>query len=232
MTGVSINTKRKKMNIQKTIALINAITASDHELFDWCSTASKLCTAWISDDLQKFIKKGSKIVELGCGTGKQTYALENIGLNCLGIDICENAIKRANENKKRYNSQAIFQEASYFKTPHNDNSFDYVLFHKNIVECSKRDFGLLIQEINRVVVPDGKLFITIKNNANCENLKRIKKTVKIIKVRNGEEFEYPTYEWNKMILKESIGDFFALEDQVAIENEKYSLMIFKKKKSC
>ncbi|HOI92050.1 MAG TPA: class I SAM-dependent methyltransferase [Candidatus Rifleibacterium sp.] len=217
------------MNIQKTIAMINAITASDHELFDWRSTASERCTAWISESLWKFVNKGGKIVELGCGTGKQTYALENIGLDCLGIDICKNAIRRANENKKRYNSQARFQEASYFKIPYNNNTFDYVLFHKNIVECSKRDFGLLVQEISRVVIPDGKLFITIKNNDNCESLKKVKKTVKIITVKDGEEFEYPTYEWNKMILKESTSNFFTLENQVAIENEKYSLMIFKKK---
>jgi len=43
------------------------------------------------------IKPGSRILDLGCGTGIYTYLFQKLGYESIGIDISENAIKKAKE---------------------------------------------------------------------------------------------------------------------------------------
>lgn len=43
------------------------------------------------------IKPGSRILDLGCGTGIYTYLFQKLGYESIGIDISETAIKKAKE---------------------------------------------------------------------------------------------------------------------------------------
>ena len=64
-------------------------------------------TKEISNIINKYnINKKDKILDLGCGEGRDTIYLLNKGYNFLGVDYSKEAIKKCNEltNNKYYNN--------------------------------------------------------------------------------------------------------------------------------
>jgi len=103
--------------------------------------------------LIKFPKK-SKILDIGCGTGKNLEMLSNYG-STYGIDPSNLAIKYC-----RQRGLSNLKKGSINALPYNSQSFDLVtlldvLYHKNI----KNDHQAL-KEIYRVLKPEGYLLIT------------------------------------------------------------------------
>ena len=69
-------------------------------------------------------KKGSKILDIATGTGKQAFAYAKRGYDVVGIDLSEGMVKVANR-KNRYKN-AKFQVADATSLPFDENSFDVV----------------------------------------------------------------------------------------------------------
>lgn len=110
------------------------------------------------------IKKGLKILEVGCGDGEFTKRLARVidgESKITAIDITPKLINRA----KGYirNANLTFKVADLERLPFTDRIFDVVcgisiLHHVNI----KRALG----EINRVLKKDGEIFFTEPNMLN------------------------------------------------------------------
>lgn len=69
-------------------------------------------------------KKGSKILDVATGTGKQAFAFAKQGFDVVGVDLSEGMVKVANR-KNRYKN-ARFQVADATTLPFENNSFDIV----------------------------------------------------------------------------------------------------------
>ncbi|HVZ58681.1 MAG TPA: class I SAM-dependent methyltransferase [Patescibacteria group bacterium] len=93
------------------------------------------------------------ILDLGCGGGRSTIPLHNMGYKVEGIDIAENLIKEL--KKKNPSVKAIVGDA--MDMPYKDRSFDIVLFSHNSLDCmypySARKRTL--NEIDRVLKKKG-----------------------------------------------------------------------------
>jgi ubiquinone/menaquinone biosynthesis C-methylase UbiE len=94
-----------------------------------------------------------KVLDIGCGGGRTTVPLHNMGFDVVGIDISENLIKIL---KKRF-PKVKAQVADAMKLPFKSNSFDIAIFSHNSLDClypyEKRDKCL--KEINRVLKNNG-----------------------------------------------------------------------------
>jgi len=103
--------------------------------------------------LKKYLpKKNPKILDIGCGTGKNVEALEELG-ETWGIDVSENAIlyckKRGLKNVKLAKA-----EATGFK----ENSFDVIVLFDVLEHV---DDVKTIKEISRILKPNGLVLITV-----------------------------------------------------------------------
>lgn len=112
-----------------------------------------------------FIKPQAKILDIGCGYGRTTVPLVEMGFQVVGIDIVERMIVRA----RIYRPEIDFRLMSATDLDFPDNSFDYVLFSYNgldyIYPESRRHLAL--QEMFRVLRPDG---ICLLSSHNCLSL--------------------------------------------------------------
>ena len=99
-------------------------------------------------------KPGSKVLDIGCGTGTTVEYLASYGVQATGVDIAESRLQQA--RKKLPQLQLVYGDGH--SLPFGKSCFDGV-----IAECSMslmHNQAKVVREINRVLKPGGKLAIT------------------------------------------------------------------------
>jgi ubiquinone/menaquinone biosynthesis C-methylase UbiE len=108
------------------------------------------------------IKQGEAVLEVGCGTGTLTLAAKRragpSGRVC-GIDIIPGMIEISRQKAKEASQDILFQEGSIENIPFPDNQFDVVMCSFMIFHMSDGVRSKGIQEIFRVLKPEGRLFL-------------------------------------------------------------------------
>lgn len=127
---------------------------------------------WIPPDftiLEKYINKGEKILDLGCGNGRFS---EIVGSKAdyYGVDVSEKLIEIA---KKKY-PNGKFAVSEPLVLPFENNFFDKIfclaVLHHIPSKKFRRDF---LKEIKRVLNPEGKLILTVWNLNDSPKAKRL-----------------------------------------------------------
>lgn len=111
---------------------------------------------------QKFIEKikghGKKILEIGCGNGRDSIFFARAGFNVTAIDVVPEAIKLAKANAKEAEVEVEFEVANAEKLPFKDKTFDAV-FTLSVLHAT--NLFKSIPETARVLVPGGLLSVYI-----------------------------------------------------------------------
>jgi len=104
---------------------------------------------------ESIIPNKSRILEIGCGYGKNSQFLMKLGYDISGIEISHSAIKRSHDFLDNWSE---FRQASTTDLPYEENTFDAVI-DVGCLHCmpeKERKIGL--SEISRVLRPKGKLY--------------------------------------------------------------------------
>jgi len=85
---------------------------------------------WKSEELliDKYFKKDSKILDIGCGTGRTTFQLAKKGYNIIGIDIVPVMIESAKELNKEFNARIEFKVMNATYLEFENETFDGAIF--------------------------------------------------------------------------------------------------------
>lgn len=94
---------------------------------------------------------GRRVLDLGCGTGRNLPALRSRATAVVGVDPCGDALKRA----RRRAPGAWLVRARAEALPFRDGAFDVVT--SGLVLCSVDDPARALLEVQRVMAPDGTL---------------------------------------------------------------------------
>jgi len=108
----------------------------------------------IAQHLQRFLPPGSKLLDVGCGTGALVSQLVQKGYRAVGVDP-QNA-KLA--ERKRGESSLDLRRASAEDLPFSDEEFDAVIF-ADVLEHIEE--GPALNEAFRVLAPGGILLLTV-----------------------------------------------------------------------
>ncbi len=124
---------------------------------------------WYIDILQRTVLKsvfhqcqGDKLLEIGCGVGRWSWRLLQIGVDVTGIDIANNMVKEA---RRRQLAQDSMAKAKFIvgiaeKLPFKDSVFDCVLSVTVLQHImDEQEVKRSVLEMIRVVRPGGKIMI-------------------------------------------------------------------------
>jgi len=112
----------------------------------------------IRKEFLSYIKKGDKILDLGCGPGRDAKAFTDLGYKVIGVDLSEKCINKA----KTIAPEAEFKVMDFLNLDFEKESFDAVWFSAGLL-CVEKRFALnILNEINKILIENGILFISVK----------------------------------------------------------------------
>ncbi|MGC4041467.1 MAG: class I SAM-dependent methyltransferase [Flavobacterium sp.] len=107
--------------------------------------------------LAQKLTAGKTVLDIASGEGYGSFLLSKNAKQVYGVDIDENAVKHA-QNKYAAASNVEYRVGSTDKIPLEDHSVDIVVTFETIEHHDKHE--LMMQEIKRVLKPDGLLLIS------------------------------------------------------------------------
>ncbi|RLB05011.1 MAG: hypothetical protein DRG83_03535 [Deltaproteobacteria bacterium] len=116
--------------------------------------------------LEQYTSPGSRVLDVGCGTGEISAEIQGRGYEVIGIDFSKVAVEIA--TKKGLTCQVVDVDEGL---PFNDNEFDAV-WATDVIE-HVFDPIFVLKEVNRVLVPNGILLATIPYDLHLSNRIRI-----------------------------------------------------------
>jgi 2-polyprenyl-3-methyl-5-hydroxy-6-metoxy-1,4-benzoquinol methylase len=109
--------------------------------------------------------KSSRILDIGCGTGRHSIELSKRGYTVTGIDLSESQLKQARFKATRQNLEINFKKQDA-RIPHFSNVFNLVIMLCEggfpLMETDEMNFQIL-QNATNALKPNGKLIFTTLN---------------------------------------------------------------------
>lgn len=115
--------------------------------------------------LQRHCRPGDPVLDLGCGAGPFTTAIQRAGFDAVGFDLAERAVAMARQNHPQCRFELLNPDGTI---PAADASFAAV-WNSEVIE-HVLDVRAFLQEINRVLRPGGVLILTTPYHGLAKNL--------------------------------------------------------------
>lgn len=103
--------------------------------------------------MEKYLKKGSQVIDIGCGGGYGAFKLFRSGYHAVGVDISEEMISLAKDRLK--DIDIPLHQCDVGNMPLEDNQFDGAMLI-NVLEWTENPAETLL-EIKRIIKKDGYL---------------------------------------------------------------------------
>lgn len=104
-------------------------------------------------------RKNIRILEVGCGSGANLWMLSKEGFDTHGIDSSQVGIDLAAQHLRiKWGVDADLRHGSFTHLPYDDSFFDAVVDVVSFQVLSLDDSHLALQEIRRVLKPEGAFF--------------------------------------------------------------------------
>jgi len=107
---------------------------------------------------------GKKILDIGCGTGRDAKYFTENGFNVVGIDISEKMISYAKKNAPKAKFYARDMRNMRFKS----GSFDGVWCMSSLTLLDENHMIPVLKKINNVLKKGGTLFISMKEGEGID----------------------------------------------------------------
>ncbi len=117
--------------------------------------------------LNKFISmlpKKAKVLDAGCGSGKDVQYFKDYRIEVIGIDAAEKMIKEAKKNVKG----AKFKKMDMAKTKFKDKTFDGIWASGSLIHEEKCDVHMILEELKRILKDKGVLYVAVKEGQGSE----------------------------------------------------------------
>lgn len=141
---------------------------------------------------------GDRVLEVGCGAG---HVLERFaGLDRVGLDLSVTMIERA---RRRLGPSVKLVQASAESLPFADGTFNVVLCTEVLEHTQHPD--RVIAQLMRVAAPGARVVVSIPNESNIDNAKRVLRALPLVRKLLGtladEGNEWHVYRFDRRLLQ-------------------------------
>ncbi len=115
----------------------------------------------VEPSIQSFIKlipRNGRILDAGCGPGRDAKRFSELGYNITGVDFAENMVAFA----RRLVPTAKFSVMDIRRMDFDDGSFDGVWANNSLIFIKKAEFPSVITEMSRILKKGGCMFVRVK----------------------------------------------------------------------
>ena len=116
------------------------------------------------------IPKDAKILDIGCGSGRDVQYFLDYNLNPIGIDISHEMI---NEAKTRV-PNGDFKKMDMRNLKFKENTFDALWACASLLHISRKELPKVLQNLNKIIKPNGILFIALKEGEGSKIIREQK----------------------------------------------------------
>lgn len=111
---------------------------------------------WVRRNFLQYLPKKSKILDAGCGPGRDLLAFKEKRYEVLGFDAAENMVKYVQEKLKIPAIQGFFQEMEFLE------EFDGIWASASLVHVPVQSIGMVIEKFRKALKPKGILAFSFK----------------------------------------------------------------------
>jgi SAM-dependent methyltransferase len=168
---------------------------------------------------QKYLVEERTIVDLGCGTGRNSNYLAEQGNKVIGIEISKTAISLARERAKKKEVVVDYRLGDIGqKYEINDNSIDIVLDITSSNSLNEAGREIYLNEVNRVLKTGGYFFVRALAKDGNQNVKNL--------LKSSPGTEYDTYILKDIRLTERV---FSRADFIKMYSQYFKILYIEKK---
>lgn len=131
---------------------------------------------WEEAVVQEYLAPPAKLLDIGCGGGREALALRDRGYQVTGIDISPRELEAAHKIAAARGSGIEFHVCDGRTLDFPDEWFDYVIMWGQVLgnvpgQANRMD---VLRECSRVLMPTGRLSFSAHNRDVCEPVARRK----------------------------------------------------------
>lgn len=159
---------------------------------------------------ERWNKIGQKdLLDLGAGLGRHSIFFAKREFTVSAIDISEYGINKVNEWAKCEHVPIQCKVGNMISLPYKDNSFDFIIAYNSIYHCTSEGFQKTLQEIKRILRPNGEIFLTLlsKNNEAYLHAKEKLDDNSILRNESPSEQNVPHFYVNIEDIKNLFSDY-------------------------
>ncbi|HYE91441.1 MAG TPA: methyltransferase domain-containing protein [Terriglobales bacterium] len=112
--------------------------------------------AWL-DRFADDVRGRGRVCDLGCGPGQIARHLAARGADACGIDASAAMVATA----RRLNPTLGFEQGDFFALPLENGALAGIAAFYSLIHCPRRELGRALAELARVLVPGGRLLMTL-----------------------------------------------------------------------
>ncbi|MCD4847086.1 MAG: methyltransferase domain-containing protein [Candidatus Aegiribacteria sp.] len=114
----------------------------------------------LPDFCDRYLKKGDRVLDLGCGSGRNAAYLAGRGFLVCGVDIAQGAVEFCVKRLAQLQLSGVFKQGTLENIPFPDNEFTAVVCIASLdhvtLDCASKS----IDEIRRVLSESGVMLLT------------------------------------------------------------------------
>ncbi len=120
---------------------------------------------WIDEfEFFRSIIDGSKVIDLGCGAGRDASVFVEKGFDYTGIDFSEGMLSVA----RRRVPNGRFEQMDFSKMKFPDDTFDGFWAAASLLHIPKKEIDRVLQEVKRIVKSGGVGFISVREKTQID----------------------------------------------------------------
>lgn len=117
----------------------------------------ELVLQYLLYEFLSFLPKGARILDAGCGPGRDAMTLGEEGYEAVGIDITPEMVELAKASEPKLE----FLQKDMRKTGFKEEEFDGIWANASVIHFSKEEVADVLKEFSRVLKPSGILFVSV-----------------------------------------------------------------------
>jgi ubiquinone/menaquinone biosynthesis C-methylase UbiE len=151
-----------KTKVDKIFDEVKEKYLQPEELKEWSNIVEEGLTLYEEQYIKKFIDKRGKLLDIGCGGGREGIALASNGFNVYGIDLVLPMVVNAHKKSKQMKHRLHYSAMNALSLGFQNNTFNGVLMLGQVLTFIplRKNRITALKEAFRVLKPGGKILLT------------------------------------------------------------------------